>query len=109
MRATRIPREQRILLLAGRTHLTRLDLLRAIYLTRWAGQLPEGGVLTPTGLAAGCCGHCSFFRIRIWLHRHPGDRPVPADMLAALDGTGPVPEWFTKGVPRPEQETDHDR
>lgn len=97
MRAARIPRDQRILLLAGRTRITRWDLLRAKYLTRWAGQLPDGGVLTPTGLAAGCCGHYSFTRIRTRLHRHPGDRPVPADMQAALDGTGPVPEWFITG------------
>jgi hypothetical protein len=102
MRATRIPKDQRIMLLAGRNQITRPDLLRAMYLTRWAGQLPRGGVLTAQGgLAAGCCGRYSFFRVRIWLHRHPGDRPVPADMRAALDGTGPVPEWFTKGGPPP--------
>lgn len=96
MHATRIPRDQRILLLAGRKRITRWRVFRALYLTRWAGQLPEGGVLTPRGLAAGACGHYSFFRWRIVLHRHPGDRPVPADMQAALRGEAPVPEWFTR-------------
>ncbi len=97
MRAVKIPRDQRLLLLAGETQVTRLRLLRALYLTLWAGQLPKGGVLTPTGLAAGACGHYSFFRWRILLHRHPGDQPVPEDMNAALRGQAPVPEWFTEG------------
>jgi hypothetical protein len=99
MEAAKIPREQRILLLAGATRVTRLRLLRTLYLTRWAGERPVGGVLTPTGLAAGFCGHYSFFRWRILLHRHPGDRPVPADMQAALRGEAPVPAWFTEGRP----------
>lgn len=97
MRAVKIGRDQRLLLLAGETQITRLRLFRALYLTRWAGRLPEGGVLTPTGLAAGACGHYSFFRLRILLHRHPGGRPVPEDMQAALRGRAPVPEWFTGG------------
>jgi hypothetical protein len=97
MRAVKIPREQRILLLDLEKRVTRLSLVRALYLTRWAGQLPEGGVLTPTGLAAGACGHYSFFRWKLLLHRHPGDRPVPEDMEAALRGEAPVPEWFLQG------------
>lgn len=99
MKAFKIPREQRILLLAGATRITYLHVLRTRYLTRWAGELPDGGVLTATGLAAGCCGHYSFFRWRILLHKHPGDRPVPEDMQAALRGEAPVPGWFTEGHP----------
>lgn len=95
MKATRIPRNQRILLLAS-GRITRLRAFRVLFLTRWAGQLPAGGVLTPRGLAAGACGHYSAFRWRILLHQHPGDRPVPADMRAALCGEAPVPEWFRK-------------
>ena len=108
MKATRIPRDQRILLLAGLTpgQITRWRLLKVRYLTRWAGQLPEGGVLTPTGLAAGCCGHFSFTRWRFPLHRHPGDRPVPEDMQAALRGEAPVPQWFAEGRPE-DQEAGH--
>jgi hypothetical protein len=97
MKAIRIPRGQRILLIAGQKHVTRLELLRVLWLKRWAGELPAGGVLTAAGLAAGCCGHYSVFRWRILLHRHPGDRPVPADMEAALCGKAPVPEWFLRG------------
>jgi hypothetical protein len=97
VRAVKIGRDQRLLLLAGETQITRLRLFRALYLTRWAGRLPEGGVLTPAGLAAGACGHYSFFRLRILLHQHAGDRPVPEDMQAALRGRAPVPEWFTGG------------
>jgi hypothetical protein len=93
----RIPRDQRILLLAGRKNLTRWTVLRALYLTRWAGQLPPGGVLTPAGLAAGCCGHYSFTRWRFPLHRHRGSQPVPADMEAVLRGEAPVPDWFLEG------------
>ena len=52
MEAIKIPREHRYLLLAGPAPVTRWRLLKVLYLTRWAGQLPEGGVLTPTGLAA---------------------------------------------------------
>lgn len=101
MRAVKIPREQRILLMAGAPRVTRLRVLRALLLKRWAGQLPEGGVLTATGLASGCCGHYSFSRWRILLHRHRGDRPVPEDMKAALRGEAPVPAWFLKGrLPR---------
>lgn len=86
------------MLLAGATRVTRWQLLRRLYLTRWCGQLPEGGVLTASGaLTFGWCRHCSFFRWRILLHRHPGDRPVPGDLQAALRGEAPVPEWFTKG------------
>lgn len=97
MKCVKIPREQRLLLLAGETRLTRWRLIRAAYLTRWAGQYPEGGVLTPAGLAAGCCGHYSLLRWRFLLHRHPDDRPVPEDMKAALRGEAPVPEWFLNG------------
>jgi hypothetical protein len=99
MRAIKIPREQRILLLPWSTprRITRLTLLRAMYLKRWAGELPEGGVLTPNGLRGGCCGHYSFWKLRILLHKHPGDRPVPPDLQAALRGEAPVPEWFMQG------------
>jgi hypothetical protein len=97
MEAVKIPREQRLLLLAGATHVTPLRVLRTLYLKRWCGRHPRGGVLTPTGLAGGCCGHYSFFRWRILFHRHPGDRPVPDDLQAALRGEAPVPEWFAKG------------
>ena len=94
MKAFKIPADQRILLLDPRKRVTRLRLVRALYLTRWAGELPEDGVLTPRGLAAGCCGHYSAFKWRILLHRHPGDQPVPEDMKAALRGEAPVPGWF---------------
>ena len=92
MRAAKIPPKQRILLLAGAEHATPLLVWRTLHLKRWMGQLPEGGVMTPTGLACGCCGHYSFFRWRILFHRHSGDRPVPEDMQAALRGEAPVPE-----------------
>lgn len=108
MKAIKIPREQRYLLLAGPAPVTRWRLLKVLYLTRWAGQLPEGGVLTPTGLAAGCCGHCSVTRWRFPLHRHRSDRPVPADMQAALRGEAPVPRWFIEGrAPETDQEERH--
>lgn len=94
MKAAKIPREQRPLLLLGHPRITRWRILQTLYLTRWSGRLPDGGVLTPTGLAGGCCGHYSFWRLRILLHRHPGDRPVPEDMQAALRGEAPVPAWF---------------
>jgi hypothetical protein len=97
MRAVKVPRRHRILLLDPEKRVTRLRLFRALYLTRWAGRLPDGGVLTLAGLAAGACGHYSFFRWRILLHRHPGDQPVPQDMKAALRGEAPVPEWFLQG------------
>lgn len=97
MKTFKIPPDQRILLLAGERRITRWKLFRIRRLTRWGGTLPEGGVLTETGLAAGCCGHYSLFRWRIILHRHPGDRPVPEDMRAALRGEAPVPEWFREG------------
>lgn len=97
MEAVKIPRDQRILLLAGAKHITPPRVLRTLYFKRWCGQHPPGGVLTPTGLACGCCGHYSFFRWRILFHRHPGDRPVPDDMQAALRGEAPVPQWFRKG------------
>ena len=98
MKTFKIPKDQRLLLLAGAKHVTRWRLLRTLYLTRWGGQRPEGGVLTDAGaLTAGPCGHYSFFRLRILLHRHPGDRPVPEDMQAALRGEAPVPGWFTRG------------
>lgn len=100
MEAVKIPREQRILLLPldGRKHfLPGLLVWRTLHLKRWCGQLPDGGVLTATGLASGCCGHYSFFRWRILLHRHPGDRPVPDDLQAALRGEAPVPDWFLRG------------
>lgn len=97
MKAARIPRDQRLLLLAGASRTTRLQVLRTLYCKRWCGQLPDGGVLTASGaLAAGCCQHYSFFRWRILLHRHRGDRPVPGDLQAALRGEAPVPEWFKK-------------
>lgn len=94
MNAVKIPRGQRVLLLAGAARVTRPRLLRALYLTRWAGQLPGGGVLTPAGLAGGCCGHYSFWRWRILLHSHRGDRPLPEDMKAALRGQAPLPARF---------------
>lgn len=97
MEAVKIPREQRILLLAGARNVTRFRVWRTMHLKRWCGELPEGGVLTATGLASGCCQHYSFFRWRILIHRHPGDRPVPADLQAALRGEAPVPEWFLRG------------
>lgn len=97
MHAVKIPRDQRILLLAGRRRITRWGLFRVQHLTRWTGELPPEGVLTPTGLAGGCCQHYSFFKLRILAHRHPGDRPVPEDMRAALRGEAPVPEWFSQG------------
>lgn len=101
MRAVKIPREQRIFLIdPGRV--TPFRVFRAMHLTRWAGQLPAGGVLTPAGpgrwsLAAGGCGHFSFFKWRVLLHRHPGGRPVPGDLKAALRGETPIPEWFLQG------------
>ena len=76
MEAVKIPRDQRILLLAGTSRATRLHVWRTLHLKRWAGQLPPGGVMTPTGLAAGCCGHYSFWKLRILLHKHPGDKPL---------------------------------
>jgi hypothetical protein len=100
MRAAKIPPDQRFMLLARPpgVPLTRWDVFRALWLTRWSGQLPDGGVLTPAGgLKCGCCGHYAFSRVRIWLHRHPQDRPVPEDLQAALRGDGPVPEWFREG------------
>lgn len=97
MRAFKIPPEQRVLLLDFTKRVTRLRMLRALYLARWGGKLPEGGVLTPAGLAAGACGHHSFFRWRILLHRHPDHRPIPEDMRAALRGEAPVPAWFLEG------------
>jgi hypothetical protein len=90
VKAVKVPRGQRILLFDSKHPF-------AFLFKRWAGKLPEGGVLTPTGLAAGCCGHYSFFRWRILVHRHPGDRPVPEDMQAALRGEAPVPRWFLEG------------
>jgi hypothetical protein len=57
MKAVKIPRKQRLLLLAGATHVTPLLVWRTLHLKRWMGQLPKGGVLTATGLASGCCGH----------------------------------------------------
>lgn len=99
MKAVKIPREQRILLLAGATRVTRWRLFRTLYLKRWCGQLPDDGVLTATGaLSGGSCRHYSFWRWRILLHRHPGDRPVPEDLLAALRGEAPVPGWFKKSA-----------
>jgi hypothetical protein len=96
--AVKIPRDQRILLLAGAKRVTLLRLLRTLLLKRWAGDLGEHGVLTATGgLAAGCCGHYSFWKWRILLHRHPDDRSVPEDMRAALRGEAPVPAWFREG------------
>jgi hypothetical protein len=106
VRAAKIPRDQRILLFDFSKPVTRLRLFRVQRLTRWAGQLPPGGVLTPTGMAGGACGHYSFFRWRIWLHRHPADRPVPADMQAALRGEAPVPDWFMQGR-QPGEGEDH--
>jgi hypothetical protein len=97
MEAVKIPREQRILLLTGAPHVTYLRLLRTLYLTRWAGQHDTVLIATgfgPVGLASGYCGHYSFFRWRIWLHRHRDYRPVPEDMKAALRGEAPVPAWF---------------
>jgi hypothetical protein len=95
MEAVKIPRDQRLLLLAGAKHVTPLYVWRTLHLKRWAGQLPDDGVLTATNaLVAGCCGHYSFFRWRLLLHRHPGDRPVPDDLQAALRGEAPVPQWF---------------
>jgi hypothetical protein len=94
VKAVKIRIEERMLLLAGEGRVTRWHLLRTLYLTRWAGQLPAGGVLTQSGLAAGWCGHGSFSRWRILVHKHPGDRPVPEDMNAALRGDAPVPRWF---------------
>jgi hypothetical protein len=88
--AVKIPKGDRVLLVNP-------EHPRRFRFKRWAGQLPDGGVLTATGLAAGCCGHYSFFRWRILLHRHRYDRPVPEDMKAALRGEAPVPEWFLKG------------
>jgi hypothetical protein len=105
VKAVKIPAAQRSLLLAGAGHVTGWELWRARRLMRWCGQLPAGGVLTADGgMAAGCCMHYSFFRWRIWLHRHPGTRPVPADLRAALDGRGPMPEWFRKEAPATEHE-----
>ena len=95
MEAVKIPKDQRVLLLAGAKHVTPLRLLRTLYLKRWSGQ--RGNVLTPMGLTSGFCGHCSFFRWRILLHRHPGDRPVPDDLQAALRGDAPMPDWFLRG------------
>jgi hypothetical protein len=97
MDAVKIPREQRLLLLAGAKRITRRRVLRTLLFKRWAGQLPKGGVLTATGLAGGCCGHYFCFRWRLRLHRHPGDRPVPEDMRAALRGEAPIPTWFLEG------------
>lgn len=98
MEAVKIPRDQRILLIPvdGKKHfLPDLLVWRTLHLKRWAGQ--RGDVLTETGLTSGFCGHCSFFRWRILLHRHPGDRPVPEDVKAALRGEAPLPEWFLRG------------
>jgi hypothetical protein len=77
--------------------------LRPLFRGRhWTGQLRPGGVITAGGgMAAGACGHSRWFRWQIWLHRHPGDRPVPADMRAALRGDAPVPAWFTGRTDRP--------
>jgi hypothetical protein len=98
MRATRIPRDQRIMLLPmdrKKHFLPGLLVWRTLHLKRWTGELPEGGVITASGgMACGCCQHYSVFRWRILLHRHPGGRPVPEDMKAALRGEAPVPEWF---------------
>jgi hypothetical protein len=94
VRASRIPRSERILLLDPAQPITRWRLVQALYLTRWAGQLPRGGVLTPTGMTAGACGHYAFTRWRFLLHRHRDHRPMTEDMKAALSGTGPVPAWF---------------
>jgi hypothetical protein len=103
VKAVKIPREQRILLLAGASRVTWLRLLRTLYLKRWAGHLPDDGVLTATGgLASGWCGHCSFSRLHILLHKHRGERPVPEDMKAAMRGEAPVPAWFS-GNHQPEE------
>ena len=95
MRAIKLSRENRALLAS-------CGVTRPRFMLRWAGELSEDGVLTalPDGryrLAAGCCGHYSFFRLRILLHRHPGDLNVPEDMQAALRGEAPVPDWFRSG------------
>lgn len=100
MRAAKVPFEQRILLINFDRPLTPWSMFRTLYLTRWCGQLPKEGVLTPTGgMKCGACGHYSFFRWRFLLHRHPELRPVPEDMLAAIRGEAPVPEWFKQGRP----------
>ena len=97
MNSVKIPWNQRYLLLAGRTRITLWQIAGTLLLKRWAGELPPEGVLTETGLAAGCCGHYSFWRWRIRRHEHPGDRPVPDDMRAAMRGDAPVPDWFLSG------------
>ena len=89
MDAVKIPLRSRLLLVGPRHPLSPKPLFQ-----RWAGQLPPGGVLTETGVAGGWCGHTSVFRWRIRRHTHPGDRPVPADLQAALRGEAPVPDWF---------------
>ena len=96
MQAAKIPRDQRYLLLAGAQHVTPWLVWRTLHLKRWCGQRPD--VLASDGsLTCGFCGHVSFFRWRIRLHRHPGDEPVPEDLQAALRGEAPVPDWFRNG------------
>lgn len=96
MDAAKIPLRQRILLYDGTRSAWR-SVARA-YLKRWAGQLPDGGVLTATGgLASGCCGHYSFWKRTLTRHEHPGERPVPADLQAALRGEASIPGWFREG------------
>jgi hypothetical protein len=102
MEAVKIPVRTRLLLMGPQHPLS----LRP-FLKRWAGELPPGGVLTATGgLQCGCCGHYSFWKRRILRHQHPGDRPVPADMQAALRGEAPVPHWFLE---RRDPDTEADR
>lgn len=96
MRAFKISRDNRALLAS-------CGVTRPRFMLRWTGELPEGGVLTelPDGryrLSCGACGHYSLFRWRLLLHRHPGDRPVPADVEAALRGDAPLPQWFKAGA-----------
>jgi hypothetical protein len=97
VRAFKISRENRALLRA-------CGVDRPALMLRWAGELPEGGVITvrPDGgyrMSSGACGHYSLFRWRLRLHRHPGDLPVPEDMKAALRGEAAVPEWFQAALP----------
>lgn len=93
MKAVKIRKQTRVLLYDPQRPKSRRYLLK-----RWGGRLPDGGVLTAEGaLAAGSCGHYSFWKLRILLHGHRGDRPVPSDMRAALRGEAPVPAWFRGG------------
>lgn len=90
MEAVKTPIRTRLLLMNPQRPLSPRPFFK-----RWAGELPLGGVLTESGgLEGGCCGHYSFWKRCILRHQHPGDRPVPADLQAALRGDALLPDWF---------------